>query len=200
MKTLNLFAIDQIDHLEKPDEMEPLSYDSPALKIFTDFRDNQPFVIDANSPAIHAERLMMEAHVRLKLVVNQQDEFLGVVSLADISNENIVKYVADGVSREDVRVSDLMHSKAELKAFSYREIEQATVADVMEALQLNGLQHCLIVDTDKHVIRGLISASDIARKLKIRLSLNVQPTFAKIFDAINSAHAAHAGRKHLKIA
>jgi CBS domain-containing protein len=197
MKTLNLLAIDQIDHLARPEEMEPLTYESAALCIFTDFRDNQPFVIDASSPAIEAESLMIKAHVKLKIVVNHEDEFLGVVSLADISNENIIRHVAEGLSREEVRVGDLMQPKASLKAFAYSQIEHATVADVMAALQLNGLQHCLIVDTDQHVIRGLISASDIARKLKIPLSLTVQPTFAAIFDAVNSTHA---GRKHLKSA
>jgi len=36
-----------------------------------------------------------------------------------------------------------------------------------------------------HQIRGLISSSDIARKLHITIEINSKVTFAKIFKAVN---------------
>jgi DeoR family transcriptional regulator, catabolite repression regulator len=53
---------------------------------------------------------------------------------------------------------------------------------VLNTLQHNGEQHCLVIDTDSHHIRGVISASDIASRLHIPVHIEKAPTFLNIFD------------------
>lgn len=190
MRTLKLYNIRNIDHLQQAEETRPLDLDASALNVFTDFKYNMPFVIEADTPAVDTEMLMMKAHVKMKLVVDEKNDFLGIITLQDLSDENIIKSVAQGIDRSEIRVKDLMTPKSGLKAFAFEEIATASVGEVLNSLQKNGLQHCLVVDTETHLIRGLISASDIARKLHIPFSLHRQPSFAEIFRVVSAVHSS----------
>ena len=184
MKTLNLYSIDSVDHIVYPEDYEEITLSSPALGIFTDFRKYKPLVIDANTLAVEAQSLMAKAHVNLKIVLDENKNFCGVVDLYTLSERNIVKRVSNGEQRTDLVVTDLMLPSSKMKALDYAELEAAFVSDVVETLKRNGLQHCLVVDHATHEIRGLISSSDIARKLRIKLELSKALTFAEIFSAL----------------
>ena len=57
--------------------------------------------------------------------------------------------------------------------------------DVVETLKNNGLNHCLVIDLNNNKIRGLISSSDIARKLHLAINIDTKTSFIKIFEAIH---------------
>jgi hypothetical protein len=61
------------------------------------------------------------------------------------------------------------------------------VRDVLIALDNYKLRHCLVLDRANHHIRGVISSSDIARKLRLNINLSLENTFSSIYQA---AHAA----------
>lgn len=186
MKTLALHAIDQIDHLVQPEEFQEITLKSPALDIFTDFKKHRPLMIDNQTSAIEAEREMLRSHVKMKLVVDNQKELVGLISYEDIVSQNVVKMVANGFSRSELTVDDLMTPRESIKALNYQDVERASIANLVDTLKLNGVQHCLVVDPKQHHIRGVISASDIARKLKLSISVVKAPSFADIFRAIKS--------------
>jgi CBS domain containing-hemolysin-like protein len=185
MKNLKLVTLENIDHIVTPADFEKVTLDSPAKKIFTDFKQFSPLVIEENTKAIDALKLMRKAHVHLKIVMSNNSNFVGVISSFDISEQQIMHKVATGYAREDILVNDLMLPRNDLLAFSIQELEHSTVNDVIEALKQNGLRHCLVIDSENHHIRGLISSSDIARKLHIPIEINTNVTFAKIFNAVN---------------
>lgn len=184
MKNLNLFAIDTIDQLVNPEDFKEITLQSPATAIFTDFKLFKPLIIDENTKAIDAMKLMRKAHVRMKIVMSDKKEFIGIISSSDICEQRIINEVTKGHGRDEILVTDLMQPKADLNFFDFNELKQATVNDVIEALKLNGLKHCLVVDRDKHHIRGLISSSDIARKLHISIEIG-NVSFAQLFNAIS---------------
>ena len=185
MNTLNLFDVEQVDELSWPQPQDTIDLRSSALTVFTDFTEHKPLVIDGDFEAHEAEKLMVNAHVRLKIVLNSKGDFIGVVSLSAISHRNIVKKVASGIDHDDLVVSDFMEAKADLKAIDYAELKISSVGDVLQTLKTNGKRHCLVVDRKSHSIRGVISTSDLVRTLKLDVDLTLPLSFGNVFDHIN---------------
>lgn len=185
MKSLSLFNLEQIDHIVSPDNFIQTTLNSMATEVFTDFKDHQALVIKSNTPAADALNLMIQEHVQMKIVVSANGDFLGVISTAELSERRIVSEVAKGIPRDEILVTDLMVARENLRAFEYQELCKAKVSDVIQALKDNGLRHCLVVDRHDHHIRGVISSSDIARKLRLPIAINSATSFNKIFEVVH---------------
>ena len=184
MKNMTMMSLDTTDHLVHPEEFNEITQNQSALSIFTDFKKHQPIVIEGDTPAIQAEFLMRKAHVRLKLVVDKQDELIGTISLSELDEQHFIQHLSKGIAREDIRVKDLMVPRTQIKALTYSELQNSSIADVVQTLQQNHQQHCLVLDPDQHHIRGIISATDIARRLHMSLAIEKTPTFIDIFQAV----------------
>ena len=185
MHHLTLCQTEAIDTLAHPEVYDHVELASSALSIFTDFHEHQPLVIDGNVKAIELERLMRQSHVKMKLVLDKHEQFVGIVTLADITEQKILQRVVQlGLPRSELLVVDMMQPKAALQAFDYHELKFASVKDVVDTLQDNGKMHCLIIDKQQHEIRGVISVSDIARTLRVPLDIQSQPSFAALSHII----------------
>ena len=108
MQTISLFSVSNIAHLVQPEEFHELSIESPALEIFTDFKKHIPLTIEGSVPAVDVENLMRKAHVKMKLVVDTSNEFIGTISLEDLDEQHFMMKIAAGYARQDIQVSDLM--------------------------------------------------------------------------------------------
>ncbi len=80
MKKLNLFNVDVIDHLVQPTEFAEASLNSAALDFVSDFKTTSPMMIDANTCAVEAEDMMNHEHTKLKLVIDANQELIGLIS------------------------------------------------------------------------------------------------------------------------
>lgn len=186
MKNLQLFDLESIDNIVSPENFEQTTLNSSARDIFTDFKEHKALVISENTLAIDAHNLMTKAHVQMIIVVSDNEDFLGVISSRELSERKIVSAVSKGESRAELRVADLMVPRAALCAFDCHSLDNATVSDVVSSLKNNGLRHCLVVDREKHHIRGVISSSDIARKLHLPIAINTKTSFSQIFQVIHT--------------
>lgn len=74
---------------------------------------------------------MSKAHARLSFVVDDDGLFLGVVTLDDISEQEMIKKMAAGHHEHDILVTDFMQSRNQLKAFDYNELSRAKIIDVI---------------------------------------------------------------------
>ena len=184
MKNLPLHSVENQDHLVQPEEFKETNLKSAALEIFTDFKKHKPLMIDSQTSALAAEQEMIRSHVKMKLVVDQNKELIGLISYDDICKQSVVSMVVNGFQQHEVCVSDLMRPRDSLRALDYSDIVKSSIGDVVNTLQKNGVQHCLVVDPKNRHIRGLISASDIARKLRLDISIQKAPSFADIFTAV----------------
>lgn len=187
MKKLQLFNLDVTDNVVSPEEFELANLQSPATTIFTDFKKHEALMVESDTSAEDALKLMLKTHVRMKIVVSDGDDFLGIISTNELTEQKIQALVTKSNSRKDVLVKDLMIPKYRLHAFDYEELERASVSDVLMALNNYKLRHCLVLDRSNHHIRGVISTSDIARKLRLNINLSLENTFSSIYQA---AHAA----------
>ena len=58
MKTLSLFNLDAVDQLIQPTDFTETSLNSPALSVLSDFKHNQPTMIEGNTSATQALQMM----------------------------------------------------------------------------------------------------------------------------------------------
>lgn len=187
MKILGLYDTGSIDHFVWPHAApDVVDAHASALKVLTDFNEHKPLVVNHNMHAIDAEEAMRRQHVRLKLVVDDREEFVGTVCLADLNEQEILKKIAYGYDRYELTVADFMRPRHAVKSLDFLEVQQARIIDLIETLKAIDQQHCLVLDREKHCIRGLISASDVARKMKLSLDMDRAVSFLRIYRAVRS--------------
>ncbi|WP_191600253.1 CBS domain-containing protein [Marinomonas algicola] len=183
MKHFNRLQIKPTTTLSFPDlQSQELFLESPATSVITDFQQTQPVMIEFTAKADELIRLMKKEHVKLKLVVDAQETFIGIVTTDDLVEQEFIRHSAKGFEREELLVKDFMIPKQSLHAFSYAELSKATIRDLLHNLKDYQRQHFLVVDEKGDSIRGIISSSDVCRKLKIEIDL---------FNNSNFSHIAH---------
>lgn len=185
MKKLHLVNLEATDNIITPEQFEEINLASPAVEIFTDFKVHKALMIDGDTMAVTALQLMLKTHVRMNIVVAENDDFIGIISTNELSEQHIVAKLAKGIAREDILVKDLMIPKSDFHAFDYSELLRASVGDVVSTLENYQLRHCLVLDRESHHIRGVISTSDIARKLHMNMDLNIQQSFGSVYDVVH---------------
>ena len=180
MSTLKLTPTVEVDELAWPDEETNLTTSSPAIHFFVDFKKAKPQTIKSSLSAVEARRLMQAANVQTEVVLDDNGRFLGIISSDDILERKIMKKVSEGHVRSEIPATDFMLLKRALRCVSYAQIRKATIGDVIETLKDSGQQHCLVIDSEAHLIRGIFSASDIANKLHQPIHIQDKPDFYKI--------------------
>lgn len=184
MNTLKLMATDAVDHLVCPEEFNDIDVDFPALTIFTDFKQYSPSIIESSMPAVEAESLMRKFHDQLALVVDSSRELVGTISLSQLNDQQLIPLISKGNGREEILVRELMLTRSKVKVLRLSELQESSVGDVVEVLKQHGEQLCLVVDGENHHIRGLISISDIARRLHVPICITKPLTFAEVFNVL----------------
>lgn len=188
MKNIHLVPLDSDAHLVHPEEFNEITLDSSVRNIFTDFKKHQPVVIDEDTLASDALYLMEKAHVHLQLVVDSNNELIGTISDNEINEQQFLIQQKKGFDRYQLTVGDLMLARENIKGLPYRLLDIISIADLIEALKIEGMQHCLVTDPDNKQIRGVISARDISRRLHIPVDIESPQTFVNIFEAVNVSH------------
>ena len=142
-------------------------------------------MIEADTPVIQAAYLMKKAHVRLLLVVDKNEELVGTISLQELEAQHLQVMQEHHSCRLDMTVADVMIARSQLNVIQYQDLITATILDVVNTLQSNRKLHCLVVDQQNHQIRGIVAASDIARRLHVPVKIEKPTTFIDIFEVMN---------------
>lgn len=186
MRNLELFSTATIDHLLWSSAPSIPNLDSSALEIFTDFDVSRPIIVDASTSAVETAKIMEKTHAYMRLVVDKHDKFLGIITQQELSHHNLLLTAKKlTLTIDELLVTEVMVPREDLQAFDYHQIATAKVSDIVRLLQENSLHHMLVIDQDLHHIRGLIAASDLARKLNQPIEIHKRPSFSQIF---NHAH------------
>ncbi|NLQ16408.1 CBS domain-containing protein [Marinomonas sp. M1K-6] len=188
MKTLTYVSTKDVTDLTWPITTANVNLYSPALSVFTDFQKAGPRVIESSTRADELVLLMKKEHVRMKVVVDAENHFIGVVSLEDLSEDVFIKQVANGFQRSELMVADLMRAKEALLALSYTSLKNSDIESLLFSQRNNQFQHLLVIDEDTKAIRGLISSNDVARQLRLDIDVGFS-NFEQIY------HSAILGQK-----
>ncbi|ALM54035.1 hypothetical protein [Halomonas huangheensis] len=183
MKTLPLSKLDTADHLVTPQQFDDIDQDSPALSLMTDFRQHRPHAVGAAAPALGVARLMATEEVDSKLVVDHHRELIGLLTRERLSEQSLlVAQVTMGIDRESLTAADLMLPRNAMPALDYRDLERATVADLVATLQEAGEPYCLVRDQEHQQIRGLISMRELSERLHQQLSIKPKASVLKVLN------------------
>lgn len=159
---------------------------SPAIEVMTDLTKIPPATVSPQETLHAANQHMLLRGVRLLLVVEINGRISGVVTARDLLGEKPVRVAqARGARREELEVRDVMTNLEDMEAIKMSDVERCEVGHIVATLEACGRQHTLVVEEDKEAnkqtLRGIFSASQIARQLGVELTTNeVARTFAEI--------------------
>jgi CBS-domain-containing membrane protein len=164
---------------------ERATLDDAAVNVMTDLTRVTAIIILPGDTADEAHRRMVQRGVRLLLVVNQDRRVVGLVTATDILGEKPVMAASQrAIRREEVLVKDIMTPQERLEVLGMAEVRAAKVGHIVSTLQKAGRQHAMVVDYDasgRQTVRGLFSATQIARQLGVAIPTNeVARTFSEI--------------------
>jgi CBS domain containing-hemolysin-like protein len=186
MKSLKFFPQQESDHLIQPEEFYNLQPDSPARNVLSDFRQHKPHMIDSHLKASDALSMMLAEDVSMKIVVDIEKEFIGVLDRSHLSSENmLLKQLSLGLKHSELLVKDLMYSRANILAVDIGQLDQVKVGDLVSSMKASHQEYLLVVDKDAHHIRGIISSREIGRRLRQPVAIEKERTFAGIFSAVH---------------
>ena len=104
----------------------------------TDFLNVHPVVISESTEVDEALRIMKESHVRL-LLVNHEDEFVGIVSATDINGGKVLAFMArNEIShRNDVQVRHIMEDKEHVHGLDFERVEKTSIGSCLKQSRIS---------------------------------------------------------------
>jgi len=168
-----------------------VSATSPAVDVMTDLRLVAAATIDPDTLLPDANQAMVLRGVRSLFVVDGERMMLGLITATDLLGEKPVQLAAQrGTVPAELSVRDVMTPRDRVEALDIDDVVRAEVGHVVATLARAGRQHMLVVQReagDRISVRGLFSASQIARQLGIPMPAG---TIASTFAEIEAALAA----------
>lgn len=174
----------------EPSTFTNVALDSPAMCVMTDLRQVSAATITADATLTEATKTMISRGVRLLLVVDVNDQVIGLITARDTHGDRPIKLVQErGFKHSELRVSDLMIAREDMDVLSVSDVLHSKVGHIISTLKDWGRQHALVAEKDPvtHVmrIRGIFSATQIGRQLGVALqTFEVANTFADIEKAL----------------
>jgi CBS-domain-containing membrane protein len=170
-----------------------IKLDDPASAVMTDLKKVSAVTIAEKAPIEAANARMKHRGVRLLLVVDDEDNVVGLITSTDTHGAKPIQHIQKhGGAYRDILVQDIMTTQDKLEVIYLDDINRYRVGNVVATLKQAGRSHALVVDRHdtqkKQVIRGIISASQIARQLDIEIpTTEIAQTFAEIEALLASA-------------
>jgi len=173
---------------------------SPARDVMTDLERVAPATIRPQAPLAGANQFMITRGVRLLLVVDDEENVVGLITATDILGERpMLAATQRGLRREELTVADVMTDASRVEVLAHAEVQGARVGHIVATLRRAGRQHALVVDEDtlpparplspplrRTMVRGIFSLTQIARQLGVTVVAGGETalTFSEIEAAI----------------
>ncbi len=160
--------------------------ESPALSVMTDLRQVSVATTRPEATLTQATQTMISRGVRLLLVVDQNEEVIGLITSRDTLGEKPIKLIKEqGGKHSDLLVSDLMCPREDIDLISISDVLHGQVSDIVATLKQLKRQHALVGERDpitgRTRIRGIFSATQIGRQLGAAVqTFEVTTTFSEI--------------------
>jgi len=164
--------------------------ESPAIEAMTDLGRVSAATIGAGASLAEANSTMIARGVRLLLVTGDGGRLEGLVTARDTLGEKPMQLAqARGVKPGELAVAHLMCPLSDIDMLSLKEVMNARVVDILDALKMLGRQHILVEDVDpangKPRVRGIFSATQIGRLLGVPIqTFDLARTFGEIEAAL----------------
>ncbi len=164
---------------------------SPAVDVMTDLRLVAAATIEPDTLLPEANQAMVLRGVRSLFVVDGERTMLGLITATDLLGEKPIQLAAQrGTVPAELSVRDVMTPRDRVEALEIDDVVRAEVGHIVATLARAGRQHMLVIQHEsgnRISVRGLFSASQIARQLGIAMPAG---TIASTFAEIEAALAA----------
>lgn len=162
-----------------------VGFDDAAASVMTDLKQVSAVLIRPADSVEEANQRMIQHGVRLLLVVDGSRKVVGIITATDVLGEKPLQVIAErGFRREEVRVRDIMTPTHRLEVLHMNDVRSAKVGHIVATLKMAGRQHAIVVEVErdgKQTIRGLFSATQIARQLGVAIQASeIARTFSEI--------------------
>ncbi|HZZ92656.1 MAG TPA: CBS domain-containing protein [Usitatibacter sp.] len=184
--SLTLAPLGPRARLAEPMTPGRVTLDDPAFSVMTDLREVSAATTTADEFIAAAEAQMVRRSVRLLFVLDAERKLAGIVTATDLLGEKPMRFMQSrGVTRTEIQVGDLMTPAAALEALSVMDVAQMRVGHIVATLKAVGRRHLIVAEDNGQRVRGLFSASQLARQLGVELqTIEVAQTFADIEAAL----------------
>ena len=165
---------------------------SSALEVMTDLHYVPAATVLGEVDMESASQQMILRGVRSLLVVDADSDVIGIITARDVMGDRPLKIMGERrVAFSEIKVREVMTPASQIEVLPLQEALHARVGDIVETLKHSGRQHALVVEMDpvldRPVIRGIFSASQVARQLGIALQTHeLSHTFSEIDRAIST--------------
>lgn len=183
---LTLTPLRPASRLAEPAMPGPVTLDDPAFAVMTDLREVAAVTTRPEEPTDAAHALMIQRRVRLLFVLGGDNTIAGVITATDLLGEKPMRFMQSrGVAHAEITVADLMTPASMLEALAIQDVAQMRVGHIVATLKAVRRQHIMVAEDGGRRVRGLFSASQVARQLGMELqTFEVASTFADIEAAL----------------
>jgi CBS-domain-containing membrane protein len=163
-----------------------VTLDDPAFAVMTDLREVAAATTSPEETIGQAQAQMIRRSVRLLFVLGPDKVVVGIITATDLLGEKPMRFAqSHAVAHAEIQVADLMTPAADLEALPLLDVAQMRVGHIVATLKNVGRQHLTVAEDGGQRIRGLFSASQVARQLGVELqSFEVAKSFADIEAAL----------------
>jgi len=165
--SLTTVPLSRFHALETQSRIGALPSGAEALDVLFDFAVQAPLVVPASTSLDAARRWIRQARARVLIVVDALETFLGIVSVADLFSGKSLLNLDEG-SNLKATVADILTPKSRLWGVPLAALASATMADLAKTLDATHEAHLLVVDVDRHLVRGMVSRADVEHRLQQR--------------------------------
>ena len=183
---LTLTPLRPASRVAEPAPPDRVTLDDPAFPVMTDLREVAAVTPrpDVTMDAAHA--LMIQRRVRLLFVLGDDGAIAGVITATDLLGEKPMRFMQGrDVAHGEITVADLMTPASMLEALALQDVAQMRVGHIVATHKAVRRQHLMVAEDGGKRVRGLFSASQVARQLGLELqTMEVAQTFADIEAAL----------------
>jgi len=164
---------------------ERVALDDPAVSVMTDLELTSAALIRPGDSIDEANRRMIQAGVRMLLVVDEYRKVAGLITANDVLGEKPIQVITErGARRQDIVVRDIMTPQDRFEVLRMQDVRRARVGHIVATLKDATRKHAIVVDTDsagQQRVRGVFSVTQIARQLGVSLQTSeIARTFSEI--------------------
>jgi CBS domain-containing protein len=163
-----------------------VTLDDPAFSVMTDLREVSAATTRPEDTIDAAQAIMIRRGVRLLFVVGRDGNIAGVFTTTDLLGEKPMRFTQNrGVQHSEILVEDIMTPASMLEALSILDVAQMRVGHIVATLKQAGRRHLMVSENDGRRVRGLFSASQVARQLGMEVqTFEVASSFAEVEAAL----------------
>jgi CBS domain-containing protein len=154
---------------------EVVHWNDPALSVMIDFTQNKPPLISPETPIVEVLEEMKVHGVHVMLVVDQEEEVIGLISAEDILGEKPIQLIEErGLARDEILVAMVMLPETHITAFDIETLRHAKVGNVVNTLRELHQHYALVLKNEygHWIVRGLFSSSQISKQLHTDLNIS----------------------------